>query len=292
VALDLRVCLSGNPDQVVMGRAPDQLLIDAAKNMDAAWEILEPVLPDLVKRAARPTLAILFDEQAPRDEEFWNGLLAALESKRSLTSEEVVRLSRSPDGVMARNVPMFLQPTWDQAGNAAAGDDEFRVANEIVHKFAQCYLTQRCGQMPESIRWAIGHLIEIRLQGSVYQFNTTGFVASGDHFDWARRARRLLEKASKKRKFSVAELLLGIDYPRGDTDVAVMTWGVLDSALDMDPTQFTGLLEALGEMHADKDPYGVADDYKGDDEAAVAAVELRLAKLDMDDVVDRLDKID
>lgn len=87
-------------------------------------------------------------------------------------------------------------------------------------------------------------------------------------------------------------MLLGIDYPRGDTDVAVMTWGVMDSALSLDPAQFSGLLEALSEVHADKDPYGVGDDYKGDDKAAVAAVELRLAKLEMDDVIDRLDKLD
>ncbi len=291
LALELRVCLSGNPDHVVMGRVADQVLIDAALKMDEAWEILEPALPLLVKRTARPTLAVLFDQQASRDQEFWDGLLSALASKRALLPEEVAQLSQEPDGVMARNVPMFLQPTWDQAGNAAAGDDEFRLVNEIAHKFTQCFLTQRTGQLPQSIRWGLGHLIEIRLQNSVYQFNTSGFVAVGDHFDWSRRAERLLEKASRKRKFNLGSLLLGAEEPAGDMDQAVMVWGVLEGLLALDAVQFTSLLEALGEVHADEDPYGVADDFKADEQAAIDAIGLRLSKLEMDEVLEYLDQM-
>ena len=288
VTLDLRVCLSGNPDHVVMGRAPDKVLIEAAKNMDRAWDLLDPVLPQLTKRAARPVLSILFDQQAQRDGTFWNNLLDELQSKRALTKAEVERLARDPNGVMARNVPMFLQPTYDQAGNASAGDDEFRAANEIVHKFAQCLLTQRTGQMPESIRWGIGHLVENELQRSVYQFNTTGFVATGDHFDWANRAHRLLEKASKKRNFSAPKVLLGIDSRDSDNNAAVMVWGLMAGVLSRNSTQFSAMLEALAEVHAEQDPYGVAEHYQGDESTAVAALELRLAEFDMKEVLDQL----
>ena len=44
------------------------------------------------------------------------------------------------------------------AGNAAAGDDEFRLDNELAHKFTQALVAARCGPLPESILWAFGHL--------------------------------------------------------------------------------------------------------------------------------------
>jgi hypothetical protein len=289
ITLDLRVCLSGNPDHVVLGRAPDAVLIEAAKSMDQAWELLDPRLPQLTKRTARPVLSILFDQQAQNDGAFWNNLLDELQRKRALTETDVERLARDPNGVMVRNVPMFLQPTYDQAGNAAAGDDEFRASNEIVHKFAQCLLTQRAGQMPESIRWGIGHLAENEIRQSVYQFNTTGFVATGDHFGWANRAHRLLEKAAKKRKFSAPEVLLGIGNRAGDTDAAVMVWGLMAGVLSWNSAQFSAMLEALAEVHADQDPYGVAEYYQGDESAAVAALELRLAELDMKEILAQLE---
>ena len=45
----------------------------------------------------------------------------------------------------------------------------------------------------------------------------------------------------------------------------------------------------LAEVHADQDPYGVAEYYQGDESAAVAALELRLAEHDMKEILAQLE---
>jgi hypothetical protein len=288
--LGLSVCFSGNSDHWVMGRVPDELLVSAARAMDDTWDLLDALLPRLKTSAPRPTLAILFDEASGRDEQFWPALLSALQSNRALLKTEVSSLSRDPSGLMVRGVPMFLQPTHDMAGDASAGDDEFRLANEIRHKFAQCLLTERCGQQPISLRWALGHLVENRLLGTVYQFNTTGFVSAGDHFDWAQTASRLIEKRTRKRSYSLSEDVL--DDDGGDTQNAIVTWGVLESLLAFAPTEFSALFESLFELHAAEDPYGLADEYQGADVTSLAVVEARLARLPLDEIIDHLESLE
>ena len=57
-----------------------------------------------------------------------------------------------PGGIMLRDAPAFIQLTFDVAGNAAAGDDEFRFHNEVLNKTAQCLVTSRCGTLPDTLR--------------------------------------------------------------------------------------------------------------------------------------------
>jgi len=279
VALGLRFCLSGNADHVVLGHVDDATLVEAARQLDATWDLLDPHLPKVVSHPSRPVLAVLFDQATALDETLWPALLAALAEKRALLPADVDRLRRNPAGVMVRGVPMLLQPTYDMAGNAAAGDDEFRLKNELIHKFAQCLLTERCGQMPKSLRWGIGHLAEVRLTKAVYQFDVSGFVAAGDHFDWARRAERLLEKRTSKRSYSLPEALLGGGPDGGTVDGDVVVWGALDALLALTPTEFSALLENLADLHTAQDPYGVADDYRGDPATSAQAVATRLEQL-------------
>ncbi|MCB9899027.1 MAG: hypothetical protein H6825_13560 [Planctomycetes bacterium] len=286
--LGFEVAVPEHAPAIVLGRADDDLVHRAAQVLDDAWEVLERALPD--DRLHVPaTVAVLFDEPGMRSDAY-GAALDLLVARRLLRAEDASRMRDDPGGLTMRGAPVFLQPTWDMAGNAAAGDDEFRLDNEVAAKFTQCVLTKSFGQLPKSLLWGMSFLVEQRLFGTSYAFDASGFVSSSAHFDWGKRTAELFDGNKKDKDFSVVPLVLegraGVAEPE-----QMMVWGALDFVWSKRPADLGALFEALADLQADADPYGGRPDYVGEPdatEAALAAVFGELAPKDLAKHVKRL----
>ena len=126
--LGLLVVLGERSEHLVLGHAKEKQLVEAARWMDQAFALVDPLVPVAEGRSSKPTVAILMDQDSQRSEA-WAGLLDELGRQQLLIPEAVAQLAAGVQGVTLRQTPLFVQPTFDVAGNAAAGDDEFRLGN-------------------------------------------------------------------------------------------------------------------------------------------------------------------
>lgn len=272
--LGLSVALPGHAPGLVLGTGGDEVLTQAADWIDAAYDALAPVLPAATSPQEPVPVALLFDGEFLRGEG-WGRLLDALVARRVLLGASADALRGDAGGVLLRRAGLFLQPTWDMAGNAAAGDDEFRLGNEVAHKYAQCLLTARVGELPPNLLWGFGHHVEWKLFRSIYQFNTSGFVAVGDHFDLPRRALKALEKAGKARDFSWAAVAQA-DAAAGKAEPEqLITWALLAHLAEEQPLVLASLLTDLAEVQAAADPGRRATGWRGAADATSQALSVR-----------------
>jgi hypothetical protein len=137
----------------------------------------------------------------------------------------------------------------------------------------------------------MGHVVEVRLQDSVYQFNTTGFVSSGDHFDWPVRTRQILEKVSRKKSFVLAERVLA-GSSGADLESSMIAWATLETLAADHPEDLGNLFLELADLHALADPYGLSSVWRPGPEETLAALQQLLARLEVDEVVRHLKSID
>lgn len=284
-ALELRAALGSSADHVILGRADDAFLADAARKVDEAADLLRDVLPE---RESRPLVVLLFDQGASRTS-FYRDLVDDLWRREIITFEGAEDLRSDPRGFTARTQALLVQPVWDMAGDAAAGDDEFRLANELAHKYAQVALVERCGPLPEWLLWGMGHLTELRLQESVYTFRKDGFVAVGDHFDWGKQTASALEKRRKRRSFSLLERILGAEQQSNSLENPMLAWGTLDYLFEHRPVDLTALLDDLSELQRMAAPRGGVKDYLGDPTRTESALTWRLNAVDLDALLAHLE---
>ncbi|GJM20374.1 MAG: hypothetical protein DHS20C15_02890 [Planctomycetota bacterium] len=287
--LGLRVALGERTEHIVLGEVSDALLLSSAEQLDITAELMEPLIPDVAPGPLKTTLVLLFDSQTARDDHQWGRILDTLVKRRVLFEGSANQLRREPGGLTLRSFPFVIQPTWDMAGNAAAGDDEFRLANELAHKLTVCMLSNRAGQLPPGLRWALAHFAEVALQGTVYQFNRTGFVSTDDHFDWERKADRWLDKRGKKRGFSFPELIFDAGRDNPLLENSVLVWSLVDYYCHERPEDWITLLELLAGLQAEKDSYGVATTWLPDKAATLDLLEAQLAELKASAVARHID---
>jgi hypothetical protein len=274
-ALQLEILVADPPESnlVVLARAPKGVAREAATIMGRTHELLDGVLPPVGPDTATAVVAVVLDEDGVADA--WRTLLATLVERRLLLGNQADRLAADPQGVLLRKSALFLQPTWD-----IAGEGEFALGNEIAHKTAQCLATERAGELPANLLWGLGELAELRLYGTVYQFNTTGFVATADHFDWPQRTRQHVENRYRKARFAFSALVLD-DAQAGTASLPQMvSWGLLAHLADKDAPTLRALLADLGALHAEADRSGRATLYRGDADRTRALLEQRLDALD------------
>jgi hypothetical protein len=290
--LDLRVAWSGDEEFLVLGRADEATLIASLGTLTRTRDLMEHVFPD-IRSAERiePVIVILLDLSS-HERHVWRDLLDAMVVIDRLEQSKAAKLRSEPTAFYNRIRQVFVQPTRDMAGNAAAGDDEFRLHNELAHKLAACLAVERCGHLPEGLLWSLGHLAEVRLLDSVYQFNKAGFVAVGDHFDWPRQATRVLAKRSKRRSFVLARQFLDSGEPSDAIDSHLIAWACTSYLFQERPDDLTQLFRDLAELHKLARPYGGSLEYKGDPETTQATVDLRLGPQAVEAILSHLKKLD
>ena len=263
--LGLEIALGERPGHIVIGHAPTKMLVDAAKWMDKAFDLLDPLVPQAEGRPVKATVAVLFDQDGVSGGA-WGGLLAVLVNEKLMTREAADHLHRNFEGLLLRQAPLFLQPTFDIAGDASAGDDEFRLGNEVVHKAAQCLLTMRTGQQPAALLWGLAYVAEIKLFDSVYHFNRAGFVAVEDHTGWSGEARDALAERSKAKNFSLAALAADDSVAGLAEPAQMLTWAGLAYLSQKKPKELRAMWDELAKAQLEADPLGMAPIYRGDPE--------------------------
>jgi len=279
-ALGLSVVVPKDADALILGTATTKELGHLSEVVDETWEFVADLTPLDDAEPAPATILFVFDEDGMEGES-WAGVIDELVRRNELVASAAEPLKRSPGPLMLRGLPGFLQPTFDMAGDASAGDDEFRLDNEVAHKLAQCILKSRFGEVPETIRWGIGFLVEQRQFQSIYQMNATGFVAAKDHFDWPAKTRDKIVEMSKKKDWSVSRHV-GAKSAAGRAETPQMiTWAALDYLYKNDADALRGMLAELASLHDEAAGWRTSQQhYLGDEE--------RTAKL----LVDRMDGID
>lgn len=286
--LGLTIVLGERPEHLVLGFKPGPLMVQAAGWLDDAAARLAPAVPVLPPREPRCVVALLFDAEDSRSPA-WGRLLDDLVARQLLLETSAAELRLEPAGLLRRQAGLFLQPTWDMAGNAAAGDDEFRAGNEVVGKFAQCLLTARCGEMPATILWAIDYVAEIERFDSVYQFDTTGFVASADHFDWRKRTAQHLAKLAKQKNASLGAIVAQLDQAGRPSQPQMIAWGALAWLLDHRPEALAPLLTDLAALQSEVDRRGRSSVWRGDADRTREVLAAHLDALDPKALQDWLD---
>ena len=286
--LDLRVAWGGDEEFLVLGRADDDILVDALRTLADTRDLILGVVPDIRSPKAVDPVVVIVVDYSSRKDGFWNDLIDAMLVLDRLEYAKADGLRSGPVGFYNRVEHVFVQPTWDIAGDAAAGDDEFRLHNELAHKMAGCLAYERSGHLPEGLFWALGHLAEVNLFDSVYQFNKSGFVSATDHFDWPRKARQVLERRSRRRNFVLSQQVLDSGEISSDIDGHLLAWAVLDYLSLEQPTDLTQLFRDLYELHKEERPFAGARAYEGDPEATQQVFELRLGSEPVDTLVDHL----
>lgn len=274
-SLDLRVAVGKRPEHLVLGSLPDKALGEATQWLDQAFDILDPVVPRCGERQVKAVVAIIVEQDFAASDRLGT-LMATIASKRLITEAAAAHLTEDFGGLTLRSAPLLLQPSWDIAGNAAAGDDEFRMGNELVNKYAQCQLTCRSGQQPPSILWGLGYVVELRMFGSAYHFERAGFVSTESHFDWASRA---IEKLGDE-DVSLAKLAMH-DSSAGQPDTPqILTWATLSYLAQNQPERLTELLTGLSALQDEADPRRSAMGYIGDEKGTRERLEATLATID------------
>lgn len=247
---DLSILVPESGAVVVLGSADRKLLSEAVSVLDETWEMLEDLRPEDGLENEQAVLVFLFDEEGLGGGA-WGAVLEALVERNELMEHAARDLIADPRALMLRGLPGFLQPTYDMAGNAAAGDDEFRLHNELAHKLTQCVLKSRFGEVPESIRWGLGFLVEQRQFRSIYQLNATGFVASTDHFNWPKKTREVILDSYKEDGWALSGHALRPNTAGRPETSQMITWGALDYLYAKDSENLVAMLDELAGLHSD-----------------------------------------
>jgi len=280
----LDVVVGNRPGHVVAGAVADRrTLLGAATVLDNAHDVIAPLLPRREDPPARAVLAVVLDEDALRGPVF-ERFLEVLVDRQELLSSQAAAFASDPRGLMLRRTPLLVQPTA-----ALTGDPEFSFDNELAHKFAQCLVTERAGELPAGLRWALGHLVEMRLYGSVWQFNTSGFLSSGEHYDWPVRAEQLVDKRARKRGFSFGRTIWRAAEPQPTINDHMLAWAFVEYLFEHRPELLAGLVERLVELQQEADAFGRARVFVGSEADAVAAIDAVADQIDLDEVVAHLD---
>ena len=288
--LKLDVVVPHDADALVMGRAPAERLIEAAQWIDKTAALFDKLQTTGNGREPRAIVVALFDD-AGFQSEAWPGLLDALVARMDLVAPFAERMKTDPGSFTARNASFFAQHTYDMVGDAASGDDEYRFVNEIAHKTAQYLLEARFGRQPDVVRWGLGYIAEQRLCGAVYQFNTSGFVASDDHFDWPEKTRSALASRAKSDAFSLTDTILRTDAAGTPAFGQQCAWAILDYQLAKEPQKLAGLLLQLGALDKEGDPRSRSLEYGGDGQRTHDACEASWGALKTATLVSHLKKL-
>ena len=277
----LEVAVSEEADVVFIGAAEDDVLVDAARWADETWELFEELLPPALDEAdedgaelPRPhaTTVFLFDRDGFASDA-WPALLDEMAARLYITKGFATAMAGDPGSFTVRRQSIFVQNTYDMAGDAGAGDDEFRLGNEIAHKTAQYLVEDRFGRQPDVIRWGVGYVAEWRLFESAYQFNAGGFVASESHFGWPEKTHDWIKDRSKSKRddFSLTHTMFTCQTPGTAEKAQQAAWGVLDHLLAKEPEDLAVMLDQLGRLHAEEDPRGESPSYEGEGGATLEA---------------------
>jgi hypothetical protein len=273
--LELVVCVPKDADVLVLGRAPLETLEQAATWADETWALFDKLRPvpaaaDAAagEAGAAPALPVaiviaLFDAEGFASPA-WPGLLDELAARNLVLADTVTRMKAAPGSLMLRNSAFFTQHTYDMVGDVTAGDDEYRVGNEVAHKTAQLIVETRFGRQPDVLRWGVGYVAEQRLFGTTYQFNASGHVNATDHFGWPTRTRDGLAKVAKGKQFSLVETILKTPEPGTPHFGQLCAWSLLDQQLAKDSKAMGALLAQLGTLHRTADPTARSLDYEGE----------------------------
>ena len=124
----------------------------------------------------------------------------------------------------------------------------------MAGKLAQCLVTTRCGELPRPILWGLDYVVELQLFTSVYQFDSEGFMATADHFDWPVRTKQMLAKAMKARTFSLAELAARDGSAGKPEDAQMITWASLEWMRREKPAALAKLLKDLAALQTTTGP--------------------------------------
>lgn len=269
----LTVAVCEEADCLLLGTIESKALREVAGHVDEAHELFEDLLDEAaerdVSREPRATVGFLFDHDGFGGDA-WDAVLDTLVERRYLTADTAEQYKRDPGPLTMRRDLVFLQSTVDLAGDASAGDDEFRLANEVVHKYTQSLVRNHFGQVPEPLRFGMGYVAEQRLFESVYTFDFSGFVAEESHFGWADD----VVDAMKERKKDWTPLRAMVDLEASGTAETSqqVTWAALDLLNDKHPDDLCALLTRLADAHAELDPQDRAMRYDADEDAVEAAI--------------------
>ena len=280
--LGLSAAATGHPAHVVLGWASDDQLASACHVLDAAYPIAAACLPGSQQR---PVVTILFDRETSRGAN-WDRLLTELVARGVIRADAESGLRADPRGFTARSQGVFVQPVWDMTG-----EGEFQFPNEVAHKFTQVLAVERAGPLPDWLLWGLGHLVEIRLFDTAYQFSTDGFVATADHFDWPRSAADALAKRAKRRSFSLVDRMLEASQASTSLENPMIAWGTLEYLYAQRPNDLRALVEDLAQLHRVQTPRGDSPDYLGDPTRTRAALEWRLASVQPDELIAYLESL-
>lgn len=281
--LQLSIVASGHPEHLVVGRAPQRTLEEAAELLDRTLDLLDKSVPLVAPRPARTVVAVIFDEQGARSEA-WTGVLDDLVERQILFAETADALRQSPAGLTRRQAPLFLQPAWD-----IAGEGEYRFENELVGKFTQCLVTARVGELPPTVLWGLDYLAEEHFFQSIYQFDTTGFVYTADHFDWPVRTKQFLEKKPSKKE-SLAAFAADEGAAGKPVKPQMVTWAALAFLHAERPEALAALLSGLSAVQTDADPRQRAAAWRGDRDRTLAVLAHGLQDLEFRQLADWLDR--
>jgi len=286
--LGMSIVIPKEAPALVIGPCDEDVLRDAAGWIDETWALFAQLRP-ADERPERAMVAFLLDREGYASQA-WPALLDELVARRMLASEARDPLARDVTGLTLRASRVFVQPTFDIAGDAAAGDDEFRLGNEVAHKATWCLLRERFGQVPPMLRWGLGYVAEQRLFESIYQFGRVGFVSVEEHFGWPRRAHDSLKTRDDDASF--ARLALQDDSAGSSNASQRIVWGVLDYMLHEEPEALATMLAGLAALQEEATPYGSRPDYVGERERARAILETHLDGLDRRDLRRHVRRID
>jgi len=278
--LDLRVAVPESAEALVIGSLDTKAMNQVTEVLDETWELLEPLMSEETRQTGDAVLVLLFDKDGFHSEA-WPLMLDELVSCGLIDRSTRSHLRATPGGLTIFSGKMFIQPSFDQAGDAAAGDDEFRLDNELAHKLTVSLVRSRFGQVPECVRWGMGFVAEQRLFQSIFQFNRAGFVAVEEHFGWPEGARDELKKLKKKKQeLSLADMVTNDGSAGQRQPPQLLTWGALDYLLDREPEVLSQMLTELADLHDAGAGFRAVSSYAGELDATKSALEKHLGDLD------------
>ncbi|GJM20862.1 MAG: hypothetical protein DHS20C15_07770 [Planctomycetota bacterium] len=289
---ELHVVLPEKADALIFGDADLSDLKDVADTLDESWALfdaLQPVEPRDDDDARTPVF-FLFDREAHASPT-WPALLELMATRGQLVSQAVDALRVEPTSLTQRNERLVLQATYDMAGDASKGDDEFRLENEVAHKLVWMLLLERFGRLPPNVEWGLGYVAEQRLFRSIFLFDTTGFVAVEDHHDWPDRTRDMFVSERTGQGVDLPKRLLDAAAAGGPLRPQMQSWGLLDYLLHKDAERLVALLTELSELHGAGDPYGIQPRYAGDPEVAASLIGERLEGISVKDIEKHLKRV-
>ena len=272
-AHELSVAVPAEANAVLLGTLPAKELSALARHLDETFALLEDLQPaDHEPAEDDAVVGFVFDAEGLHGAPL-AGLVEELVARRLLDRGGAAPFLARPGGVSLRQASLFIQPGYDVAGDAAAGDDEFRLANAVCHQAVQAVVTARFGQLPKPVLWGLGFVAEQRQFQSLYHFDARGFVAAADHHAWPAEARELVEAG----QLDVASCWLDDSEAGRRTPAQLLTWAQLDELLHADRARLSALLGELGALHDAAHPFGGGSRWQGDPTAARALIDEHVA---------------